>query len=70
MLRFWLGENGFAPYLEKFRAGQRPEAMARVRSDFPRSDDGSADPRRSSAAARQLKPSTAQQLNGSTAQRI
>ena len=70
MLRFWLGENGFAPYLEKFRAGQRPEGIARVRGDFPLSDDASADPRRSSAAGRQLKPSTAQQLNGSTAQRI
>ena len=30
MLRFWLGENGFAPYLEKFRAQQRPEGIAQV----------------------------------------
>ena len=70
MLRFWLGENGFALYLEKFRVQHRPDGMARVRSDFPLSNDGSEDPRRGSSAARQLKRSTAQQLDGSADQQL
>jgi len=70
MLQFWLGENGFAAYLEKFRAQQRHKGMAQLRSDFPLSDDGSANLRLYGSAARRLKRSTALQLNGSTDQRI
>ena len=30
MLQFWLGEDGFGPYLEKFRAQQRPGGISQV----------------------------------------
>ena len=57
MLQFWLGENGFAAYLEKFRAEQRPEQIAGVQRPSPTGGRSAAE------------GFTAQRLSGSTAQR-
>ena len=56
MLQFWLGENGFAAYLEKFRAEQRLEQVAGVQHPPP------------TAGRSVAEGFTAQRLNGSTAQ--
>ena len=54
MLQFWLGENGFAAYLEKFRAEQRLEQVAGVQHPPP------------TAGRSVAEGLTAQRLDGST----
>ena len=62
MLHFWLGENGFGPYLKKFRGQRRPAGISQVRRGSRSPVPGPMDQRFSDQwfAAQRLNRSTAQ----------